>query len=935
MNMRRRSSGLEDRVGGRNGRAMKRRASGAVESTERATKAPKKRTVPDDGRESSEKYVSSGQEDEKARKKKKKKTSQATYSRKKVKAKDVANMILASRKEMMEGTQTQVEDEGGSDEARNGAETEQREGEEEGDTPITGGEGSDEERQKDLRRRLSTTDRYPEEMRKRLMLSDDEANDVNEDDKDEDFGVGDGGTSYGDDHLEDEMHDEELGNDDGGEDEAEVRKTALDHEHDVHNNQEFAMDDGDNAPPNEVRRVRENNENLNDEVMDDEDKIETRMVKNVRNICSNRDEQGEDSDEHGETTMANDCVDGTHGRYVEEAGVVSGSVEGEGVAYDKASEEKETGIGHSGRRFSLRRRKSVPARGDRTMESHENSTSELNKPTNDATAGKVGRRMSSSAVELVKKHIEEVEMYKASNKALSSELTQLKEVLNSKKLLLRKLASEGIHLKTVNKTLSMEVQDQQKTILDLKVKLSSLTAVQANMTADENGSAEMKYVKTKGGRRKYLEMVDVKYAGIVLELKKNLGMLATLEVVEMQPFIEEDGSFNNEKDAERNWGGRSVTVKGGPQAGLLDFLDSDSGHVPICPLLGSIHHGMYVPSAVNVTEFLAGVTAVVLDSDVGKQIRESKMVDECMRQVKHDKSLNVELKSKLSNAMSTRKKASRNRFVNLLGYSMLSSRVTRKDVVSVAQREDYENQKREFREKVFARAEVADIDYGFWRTVNAIDLSYSGLPGRESLDGLEDNESIMVNRISNSVFSEFMNQDLSQAGDRDDSTIAFVARIDVWLYVSIGYLCDDNSVDNGERKKGMQKKYQEAISKHLPLAVQQLLSRCRRLLFGVKEAELNVRMGCASTANDPFNNSLREFTKVVYMPGSRKYYLAARPKWLKQNVSCMIGTVYDCYLGWIDEGKVKGSSTDMRFREMDVGMYDAEPVPGGSVAESS
>lgn len=59
-----------------------------------------------------------------------------------------------------------------------------------------------------------------------------------------------------------------------------------------------------------------------------------------------------------------------------------------------------------------------------------------------------------------------------------------------------------------------------------------------------------------------------------------------------------------------------------------------------------------------------------LFSDTGKAIRNTNVMEDCLTQIKMDKSLNEEIKAKFSIALNT-KKASRKRFVNLFGNFML------------------------------------------------------------------------------------------------------------------------------------------------------------------------------------------------------------------------------------------------------------------------
>lgn len=49
-------------------------------------------------------------------------------------------------------------------------------------------------------------------------------------------------------------------------------------------------------------------------------------------------------------------------------------------------------------------------------------------------------------------------------------------------------------------------------------------------------------MKEEGERRKYAEIVDVKYSGIVYEMKKKPAFHAALEALELGAYEDSDGS---------------------------------------------------------------------------------------------------------------------------------------------------------------------------------------------------------------------------------------------------------------------------------------------------------------------------------------------------------------------------------------------------------
>lgn len=55
---------------------------------------------------------------------------------------------------------------------------------------------------------------------------------------------------------------------------------------------------------------------------------------------------------------------------------------------------------------------------------------------------------------------------------------------------------------------------------------------------------------------------------------------------------------------------------------------------------------------------------------------------------------------------------------------MMSTRLTSEDTVFIAQKNEYRNEKDEFREKMLKAIEGLGITYGFRRVSNAFDMNY-------------------------------------------------------------------------------------------------------------------------------------------------------------------------------------------------------------------
>lgn len=183
-------------------------------------------------------------------------------------------------------------------------------------------------------------------------------------------------------------------------------------------------------------------------------------------------------------------------------------------------------------------------------------------------------------------------------------------------------------------------------------------------------------------------------------MEKKLAFHAALEVLKLEAYVYSDGSYNEEKDPERKCSGRTEVVKSGIQAGLLDFLRNSEGHNPVRPLLFKMRHGMFILGERSTEEQIESVAHMVLAGKSGKAIQGGNLMEDVLMQMKFRKLLKNDLKAKISNALSTRKKAGRNGFHNLLGYAMMSPRVTSEYILCIAQKNEYENNKREFLEKL-------------------------------------------------------------------------------------------------------------------------------------------------------------------------------------------------------------------------------------------
>lgn len=74
-------------------------------------------------------------------------------------------------------------------------------------------------------------------------------------------------------------------------------------------------------------------------------------------------------------------------------------------------------------------------------------------------------------------------------------------------------------------------------------------------------------------------------------------------------------------------------------------------------------------------------------------------------------------------------------------------------------------------------------------------------------------------------------------------------------------------------------------------------------------------MGVPDLSDDKFSNLLQNCTKVVHVSSANRYYLAVTAKWIKENISGKIRTVYDCYVQRVEASEVTECLASFWFRK--------------------
>lgn len=153
----------------------------------------------------------------------------------------------------------------------------------------------------------------------------------------------------------------------------------------------------------------------------------------------------------------------------------------------------------------------------------------------------------------------------------------------------------------------------------------------------------------------------------------------------------------------------------------------------------------------------------------------------------------------------------------------------------------------------------------------------------------------MSNVSSSLVFAEYVARNTSLKAANDEGTITRVARLNAWVFLLL-WLCATNVWWRSLTRKNLSK-YRNALSKHLPPAMQQILSTIDNVLLRLKNSEFLLMMGRENWNEDVFNNLLPDRANVEHMSSTNKDYLPVSVRWVKKNMSVKIGADYKCYVG--------------------------------------
>lgn len=134
----------------------------------------------------------------------------------------------------------------------------------------------------------------------------------------------------------------------------------------------------------------------------------------------------------------------------------------------------EKGASNSNRRRSLQRERTVIDRDSNVNEIKTLGTTNGGDLEIKAACTESDRRGENLAMQLMKMQAEEMESLNKRNAALKIQLKRMSDVVNGNEFFTNKFSNYGLLARNIRKTLTMEVKERRKTIIKLKIKLTSL-----------------------------------------------------------------------------------------------------------------------------------------------------------------------------------------------------------------------------------------------------------------------------------------------------------------------------------------------------------------------------------------------------------------------------------------------------------------------------
>jgi len=483
----------------------------------------------------------------------------------------------------------------------------------------------------------------------------------------------------------------------------------------------------------------------------------------------------------------------------------------------------------------------------------------------------------------------------------STEIERLCGLVNKLKGKVRAMESEKKVLVVCSTNLQERNDALQTEITELKSLVSTMQSLGYNRKGNNNSKS------SKAGRKKNtVETESIEnsfgglhqaFIGVQLFFMGKAQEFAFLEVTE-SIRLEVGGKVSQE----RSWTGRLEELSGEDVGGPIIQISSGQGAVPRCPMELAKLGEFFTMSAPTLAHLVGDIVLQILDTDVGAHIKTKQHRQLCVAELSsHGKTVSG-FRSKLRNAIGTRKKAAKNVYLKELGYMELM----KSDSCGTEGEARRAAEASCAKEKIIQQ-ESGEYNVSRWRTAKFSDIVHGSVT-EETSARREDGPNEFIDKLFNNeparhAFHALRGFEPSADDPHGmDATIMNLARADAWM-TTVLTMAQEPGGRGGKRHVT----FKMWFDRFLPLAVEEILGTCRAVLEEKYPEELskpfNLReekRKCLEEGKDVpsvYDNQWRKATVTFQMPSSRYDYVALTASWFNDNICSWMGTVRDCYVG--------------------------------------
>lgn len=471
-------------------------------------------------------------------------------------------------------------------------------------------------------------------------------------------------------------------------------------------------------------------------------------------------------------------------------------------------------------------------------------------------------------------------------------LAKCQQLIREKDATISALAESQDGLRNKNRKLHLQVDSLNERVLELESKIESVDA-----TCKQNARDLM------------AESLPKHLLGIAYKVEKILSEWAKADTCEMVPF---------QKTLQRCWERRSEPCQ------LHGIKISDTATVvPLSPLHVASKASCYLPSLVDNGLVVRECVFEELKKDDWRDFfPDANSREETCNILQTNAVLKKRVKTKLSDAVSKRKRIAKDLLMSTYGYELLVTRATtlQRDASPKRMEETIAKQ------NLLRMLDNGQIDFSWWRTAPSQQLQRFqdaangsselavrnedghavGMAG-ELMEGghvFEDNiaqpSALQLFQEEDSVFiyNAFVGWGVDETEDVPAGTIVSLARCDAWIATVVSCLGK-----GGGRGGGVQKLYHDRFSTYLVQAVSQLVGQVAKCVFDKYPSEVTFPDDIVEpkVRRTLFTTMERVATKVVTQPSTGITYVAVESQWFNDNISDKLGVIHDCYIAEIPE----------------------------------